>query len=209
MAESGPERRARTVSGLWVLPLLLGGLALGGLGFVAGPHLASSRGGVGVLVMLQPGSAALSPASLLALAGSVAFGFAIILSRMLRGTSDTALVTWQTIGMLAVGGVLSIGSWRTATTLDHGAMLLLGVVSCSAHLMITRALKLASASMLAPLHYTMLLWGVVFGFIFFGEVPEIRILAGAGIVVLAGLFIFHRQKVVDEVPPESVPRGVN
>jgi S-adenosylmethionine uptake transporter len=164
----------------------------------------------GVLIMLKPSSAAFSLSSSFALIGSIAFAFAIILNRRLRGTSDTNLVTWQTIGTLVVGGVMTIGAWRTPSALDLGAMLLLGIVSCGAHLMITRALKLAPASTLAPLHYTLLLWAVVFGLVFFGDVPGPRILIGSGIVVLAGLFIFHRQKVVDTaVPPESVPKGVN
>ncbi|TIL83873.1 MAG: DMT family transporter, partial [Mesorhizobium sp.] len=105
--------------------------------------------------------------------------------------------------------VLTIGNWQTPSSLDFGAMLLLGIVSCGAHLMITRALKLAPASTLAPLHYSLLLWAVIFGLAFFGDMPGPRILIGSGIIVLAGLFIFHRQKVVDTVPPESVPKGVN
>jgi S-adenosylmethionine uptake transporter len=166
-------------------------------------------GFVGVIIMLRPSSAALSMASIFALVGSLTFALSIILSRMLRGTSDTALVTWQTIGMLVVGAALSIGTWRSAAALDYGAMLLLGIVSCAAHLLITRALKMAPASTLAPLHYTMLLWAVVFGYVFFGDVPGSPIIIGSGIVMFAGLFIFHRQKVVDTVPPEVVPRGVN
>lgn len=163
----------------------------------------------GVIIMLQPSSAALSLSSIFALVGSLSFALAIILSRQLRGTSDTSLVTWQTIGSLVVGGALTLGNWQTPSALDFGAMLLLGIVSCGAHLMITRALKLAPASTLAPLHYTLLLWAVVFGLVFFNDVPSSRILVGSAIIVLAGLFIFHRQKVVDEVPPENVPMGVN
>ncbi|RUT86988.1 MULTISPECIES: DMT family transporter [unclassified Mesorhizobium] len=164
----------------------------------------------GVLIMLKPSSAAFSLSSGFALVGSISFAFAIILNRRLRGTSDTNLVTWQTIGTLLVGGVLTIGAWQTPSALDLGAMLLLGIVSCGAHLMITRALKLAPASTLAPLHYTLLLWAVVFGLVFFGDVPGPRILIGSAIVVLAGLFIFHRQKVVETtVPPENVPKGVS
>ena len=164
----------------------------------------------GVLIILKPSSAAFSQSSLFALVGSIAFAFAIILSRRLRGTSDTTLVTWQTIGTLLVGAVMTIGAWKTPSALDFGAMLLLGIVSCGAHLMITRALKLAPASTLAPLHYSLLLWAVIFGLAFFGDVPGPRILIGSAIVVLAGLFIFHRQKVVEtEVPPENVPKGVN
>jgi len=172
--------------------------------------LAILVGFCGVLVILKPSSAAFSLASAFALVGSIAFAFGIILNRRLRGTTDTSLVTWQTVGSLVVGAVLTIGTWRTPSPLDIGALLLLGVVSCSAHLMITRALKLAPASTLAPLHYTLLLWAVVFGFFFFGDVPETRILVGSAIVVVAGIFIFHRQKVVETaVPPENVPKGVN
>ncbi|PBB45351.1 EamA family transporter [Mesorhizobium sp. WSM3866] len=172
--------------------------------------LAILVGFCGVLIILKPSSAAFSLSSAYALIGSIAFGFAIILGRRLRGTSDTTLVTWQTIGTLIVGGALAIGAWRTPSALDFGAMLLLGIVSCAAHLMITRALKLAPASTLAPLHYSLLLWAIVFGLVFFGDVPSPRILAGSAIVVLAGIFIFHRQKVVETVvPPENVPKGVN
>lgn len=171
--------------------------------------LAIAVGFCGVLIILKPSSASLSPSSLYALVGSIAFAFAIVLSRRLRGTSDTTLVTWQTVGALLLGAVMMIGDTRPASALDWGAMLLLGVVSCIAHLLITRALKLAPASTLAPLHYTLLLWAIMFGMIFFDDFPGPRILAGSAIVVLAGLFIFHRQKVVDEVPPEIVPKGVS
>ena len=163
----------------------------------------------GVLIILKPSSSALSLSSIFALAGSLCFAFAIVLNRRLRGTSDTTLVTWQTIGTLVVGGLLAIGTWKTPGMLDLSAMLLLGVVACIAHLLITRALKLAPASTLAPLHYTLLLWAVVFGMAFFGDVPGPRILIGAGIVVLAGIFIFHRQNTVATVSPENVPKGVN
>ncbi|RUU12983.1 DMT family transporter [Mesorhizobium sp. USDA-HM6] len=172
--------------------------------------LAILVGFCGVLIILKPSSAAFSLSSAYTLIGSIAFGFAIILGRRLRGTSDTTLVTWQTIGTLIVGGALTVGAWRTPTALDFGAMLLLGIVSCAAHLMITRALKLAPASTLAPLHYSLLLWAIVFGLVFFGDMPSTRILVGSAIVVLAGIFIFHRQKVVETVvPPENVPKGVN
>ena len=66
-------------------------------------------------------------------------------------------------------------------------MLLLGVVSCIAHLLITRSLKLAPASLLAPLQYSMLVWGIIFGFVFFAEVPTLWTVAGAALIVVATL----------------------
>jgi S-adenosylmethionine uptake transporter len=166
-------------------------------------------GFVGVLIILRPSSGVFSFGSLYALIGSIGFALAIIFSRMLRGTSDTVLVTWQTIGAALVAGVLAIGEWVPATKFDYGAMIVLGFVSCVAHMLITRALKLAPASTLAPLHYTLLLWAIVFGWVFFGDVPSWRMLAGAAVIVLAGLFIVHRQKLKSDVPPENVPSSVN
>jgi len=167
-------------------------------------------GFAGVLIMLEP-SGEFSLATLFAIAGSVLFAFTIILGRMLRTTSDTTLVTWQTICSLIVGVVIMLvfGGWQAPTRVEWTGMLLLGIVSCIAHLMIVRALKLAPAALLAPLHYTLILWAVVFGWLFFGDVPGPRILIGSAIIVLAGLFIFHRQKVVSTVPPEDVPKGIN
>ena len=75
--------------------------------------------------------------------------------------------------------------------------------------MITRALKLAPASLLAPLQYTLLLWAVVFGIVFFNDFPDTQILVGSAIIVFAGLFIFHRQKVVDKTEPETVSTSVH
>jgi S-adenosylmethionine uptake transporter len=158
----------------------------------------------GVVIALRPSSASLSFASLYALVGSLSFALAILFNRVLRATSDGVLVTWQTVGALVGAAVLTVGNWTTPGAGDFGAMLLLGVVSCVAHLLITRALKLAPASALAPLHYTLLLWAVVFGFIFFGDVPDRQILLGSAVIVLAGLFIFHRQKVVQKTVPEEL-----
>lgn len=171
--------------------------------------LAIAIGFCGVLVILRPSNGLLSPSTVLALLGSVAFAMSIILSRRLRATSDTTLVTWQTLGTLAIGLVMSIGTWAAPGGLDLTAMLLLGVVACIAHMMTTRALKLASASTLAPLQYTLLPWAALFGYFFFAEVPDISVIAGSAIIVLSGLFIFHRQGVVAEVPEEAVPKSVH
>lgn len=167
--------------------------------------LAVFIGFVGVVIALRPSAAMLSWPSIFGLIGSLSFALSLVLSRALRSTPDTTLVTWQTLGCLAAGMVLSIGAWNSFDIRELLALLLLGVVSCSAHLMITRSLKLAPASVLAPLQYTLLLWAIVFGWIFFGDFPDRQTLIGAAIIVLAGLFIFHRGKVrrVEPVVPNK------
>ena len=91
--------------------------------------LAVLVGFVGVVIALRPSTAMLSLPSLFGLAGSLAFALSLVMSRYLRSTSDTTLVTWQTIAALATGIALSIGHWQPATLVNWSGMLLLGVVA--------------------------------------------------------------------------------
>ncbi|CAH0340801.1 DMT family transporter [Rhizobium sp. CECT 9324] len=166
--------------------------------------LAVVIGFLGVIIALRPSSAMLSWPAIFALIGSLSFALTLILGRRLRQTSDVTLVTWQTVGALVAGAVLSIGNWSPMSSLDLFAMLGLGIVAASAHMLITRSLKLAPASLLAPLQYSLLLWAIVLGYLFFGDLPDRQVLVGSAVIVLAGLFIFHRKKVVSGIPADDV-----
>lgn len=168
--------------------------------------LAVIIGFIGVVIALRPSAAMLSWPSIFGLIGSLSFALTLILGRRLRQTSDVTLVTWQTVAALATGLVLSIGEWRASSALHLVAMLALGIVAGSAHMLITRSLKLAPASLLAPLQYSLLLWAIVFGYGFFDELPDRQILLGSVIIVLAGLFIFHRKNLVDTTSKADIPR---
>jgi drug/metabolite transporter (DMT)-like permease len=150
-------------------------------------------GFVGVLVALRPGTQPLDTAVLVSLAGSLAFAFMVVSGRMLRGTPDTTLVFWQCAGALIAGLALAPFGWVPPTPFDLGLLALLGVVSMVAHVCINRSLKLADAATIAPLQYTLLLWAVIFGWMFFGDLPEPALLAGAAIIVASGLVIWFRE----------------
>lgn len=166
--------------------------------------LAVFVGFCGVVIALRPSSAMLSLPSLFGIVGSLSFSMALVLNRYLRNTSDTTLVTWQMIAALIVGAVLSIGAWQPPSPVELGGMLALGVVASCAHLLITRSLKLAPASLLAPLQYSLLIWAIALGYLFFGDVPDLYVITGGTIIVVAGLFIFHRKNLLETVPSEAV-----
>ncbi len=148
----------------------------------------------GVLVALRPGSATLAWPALIALAGSFTFSLSMITTRSLRGTSDTVLVTTQTVGALAFGAVLAPFHWVTPQWRDLALLALLGIVAMAAHMCVNRSLILAPASTVVPYQYTTIIWAVLFGYLVFGDVPNAAMLAGAAIIIAAGLFIFLREQ---------------
>jgi drug/metabolite transporter (DMT)-like permease len=151
-------------------------------------------GFLGVIVCLRPGSVVLSWPALIALAGSFTFSLSMISTRALRGTSDTVLVTWQTVAALVFGAVLSPFSWVPPPTHDLVLLGLLGMVAMVAHVCVNRSLKLAPASTVVPYQYTTIVWAVLLGYLVFGDVPDVWMLTGAAIIIGAGLFIFLRER---------------
>jgi drug/metabolite transporter (DMT)-like permease len=158
-------------------------------------------GFLGVVVCLRPGAATLSWPALIALAGSFTFSLSMIATRTLRGTGDTVLVTTQTIGALVFGAVLAPVHWVTPSARDAALLALLGIVAMTAHVCVNRSLKLAPASVVVPYQYTTILWAVLFGYLVFGDVPDGWMLAGAAIIIAAGLFIFLRERALARREP--------
>jgi drug/metabolite transporter (DMT)-like permease len=156
-------------------------------------------GFAGVVVALEPSSESFSLQALVAIAGSAAFAFAILLGRTLRETSDTTLIFWQVTGALIFSGcglAIEPSGWTPVSGQPLMMLCLLGIVAMLAHIFVTRALKLADAATIVPLQYTLLLWAIVFGWAFFGDTPKLTTLIGAGMIVAAGLFIFFREQQV-------------
>jgi len=157
-------------------------------------------GFVGVLIALKPSSASLTSAAFFSILGSAAFAFMMLSGRQLRNTPDTVLAFWQIIGA-GLAGIVAIlvtpSGWIPIQSgFDLSMLALLGIVAMTAHVLVNRALKLADAATVAPLQYTLLLWAVIFGWLIFGDVPQLSIVIGAGLIVLSGLYIFFRENAV-------------
>ena len=148
----------------------------------------------GVLIALRPSSQTVSWPAMIALGGSIAFALLMLITRSLRATPDIVLATSQFVGTFALGALMSPFGWVTP---DLGSLALFataGCISVSALLCVNRSLKLAPASIVAPYQYSMIVWAIMFGYLVFGDMPSIATLAGAAIIIGAGLYIFLRER---------------
>jgi len=140
------------------------------------------------------------------LLGSAAFALSLAMTRKLRDNHPLALVTWQYVGSGLIGAVLSPMGWATPGPLDFGLLLFLGIASAGCFMLITYALAMAQASLLAPFQYSAILWAAIFGWAIWADVPTPRIILGNAILIASGLFVFYRERrlaisVSDPVEP--------
>jgi S-adenosylmethionine uptake transporter len=149
----------------------------------------------GVVLALHPSPGSISLAAICALVGSFSYACFLVATRKLASTPGTVLMTAQLLAALLFGGVLVLAQgWTSPGMLDLVLMLFLGIGSLSGNLCVNQALRIAPASVVVPYQYTLILWGMLFGYLFFGEVVGPLTVAGAAIIICAGLFIFLRER---------------
>jgi drug/metabolite transporter (DMT)-like permease len=151
-------------------------------------------GFVGVLIALHPSSQTLSWPALVALGGSLSFAILMLITRSLRATPDVVMASSQFAGTFLLGAALSPFGWVTPGPGSLVLFALAGCISVSALLCVNRSLKLAPASVVVPYQYSMIVWAVIFGIVVFGDVPSPMTIAGAAIIIGAGLYIFLRER---------------
>lgn len=169
--------------------------------FLLGEHVGWRRwaavavGFGGVVLALHPSPETLSLGTVCALAGSLFYALFLVATRKLAGTPGTVLMTGQLVAALLFGGALVLAQgWTPPNALDFALMLLLGVGSLCGNLCVNQSLRLAPATVVVPYQYTLILWGMLFGYLVFGEVIGTLTLVGAAIIVGSGLFIFLREQ---------------
>ena len=148
----------------------------------------------GVLIALRPSSQTVSWPALIALGGSTSFAVLMLITRSLRATSDIVLASSQFIGTFLFGALLSPFGWVTPSLGSLGLFAVAGCISVAALLCVNRSLKLAPASVVVPYQYSMIVWAVMFGIVVFGDLPSMATIAGAAIIIGAGLYIFLRER---------------
>lgn len=156
--------------------------------------LAIVAGFGGVLIAVNPTGAGIGWPALIALTGTLLFAGLNIFTRKLAGANEVALVTWQVAGALLFGLMVAPFRWVPPSLFDLACLGLLGVVSALAHMGVNRSLRYAPAAVVVPYQYTLIVWAVILGFIFFGDIPKPHVLTGSAIIVVAGLYIFMREQ---------------
>ena len=68
-------------------------------------------------------------------------------------------------------------------------------IGASAHFLMINAFAVTEASLLAPFNYSRIFWAVAIGWFAFQDLPDAATLAGGGLIVVSGLYVFWREQV--------------
>ncbi|MEO3470535.1 DMT family transporter [Roseomonas sp. CAU 1739] len=156
-------------------------------------------GFLGVLFMLQPNGDLWRFETPFLLAAVVAMAVTRIWTRVLSATDGPAAIAFWLMVAHIPSGLLLLPAFPAPTEWPgvgvFVALLFFGVANAIAHILFARAFALAPVSALAPYEYSPLLLGGILGFVIWSEVPAWTTIAGAVVVIAAGLYNLHRERV--------------
>ncbi len=160
--------------------------------------VAVSIGFLGTLVVIRPGMGVIHPAAVLVLIAALLFALRQILSRKLSGSDKT--ITTVAYTALTASALLTLPLpfvWRTPEWGFEIALLTsMAVLAGIAEVMVIRSLELAQTVVLAPVHYSLLIWGTFYGWMVFNQLPDLWTWIGALIIVATGIYTLHRERLV-------------
>lgn len=190
---------AETVAAAFTGPLFITALAPFMLGERVGWRrwLAVCVGFSGALVMIRPGTDTLQLAVLFPLAAAFCAGLRDVITRRIAQTeSPVAVLAVATAAMVIAGAATLPFAWVEVQTDHLWRFALSGAVIAPAQLLMIEAFRRGEAAVVAPFKYTSLVWALILGFLVFGDFPDSWTLAGAAIIMSAGLYVLHRETIV-------------
>ena len=149
----------------------------------------------GILLAIRPFDESFHWAVFLSLAGAFCFALYSLLTRKLSGVvaSDTMQFYSGFVGTFLLLP-FAVYLWESPeTAFQWGQMVFLGVFGWLGHELLTRAHGFAPASTLTPFGYAFILYMTFWSMVVFDQIPDGWTIAGAIIIVLAGLIIWFRE----------------
>ena len=155
---------------------------------------------LGALIIIRPGSGVFTIYAILPLGAAIFYSTYSLATRFV-GTDESP---WTSLFYSAIFGAICysiyiVFNWNPMSNNALLLTIIIGLFGTAGHICLIRALTLGEASLVAPFIYTNLLFTTIWGFVLFGNFPDFWAIAGALIIVAAGIYVWARDRAVRQI----------
>ena len=186
-----------------ILATLLSGLILAEK---IGPRrwAAVATGFIGVLLVARPGDGVTALGLLVGISAAVGQAAVMITVRQISRTEQTAaIVFWFTIITTIAGAAMLPFFGRDHDLATYTMLAGAGLLGGFAQLTMTASLRFAPVSVVVPLDYLQIVWGILIGWLVFLSAPTPLMLAGAALIAGSGIYTAYREHARGKIPAEA------
>jgi drug/metabolite transporter (DMT)-like permease len=150
---------------------------------------------IGAFIILRPGIAEVDTGALLVLVSALFMSVThIIIKNLTKTESSVTLTIYMTVFITPLTLIAALPFWQTPTLEQLLLMFAIGIFGNISQLSRAHSYRFADLSALMPLEFVRLLWMAGFGFVFFGEVPDIWTWVGGIVIFSSSTYIALREK---------------
>ena len=149
-------------------------------------------GFLGVLIIMRPGLSIFDPKSLIPLGAAFFLSLYQIITRKVSeyDPSETSLLYTSIVGILLMSLLMPF-FWYQMQSFSYVLFLGVGIFFSLGIYFQIIALSFTKASNVQPFHYTLILWAIILGFIFYDDLPDIYTIIGASIITISGIYVLN------------------
>jgi drug/metabolite transporter (DMT)-like permease len=156
--------------------------------------LAVFIGFIGIVIITEPGISELNIYYIFPVIFCLGLSYVAITIRQLSSTEPVWLISFYFSLSITLLSFLTIPQGWVMPSLDHFMLLsFIGIFGGVANLWLSQSYKNSEVSLVTPLKYLALVFAIIFGYFIWGEIPTVKTLAGAFLVITSTLIIFRRE----------------
>ncbi len=151
-------------------------------------------GFLGVLIIMRPGLSIFDPKSLIPLGAAFFLSLYQIVTRKASeyDSSETSLFYTSIVGITLMIFIIPF-YWQPMQSFSYFLFIGVGIFFSLGIYFQIIALSYAKASVVQPFHYTLILWAIILGFIFYNDIPDTTTLIGAIIITISGIYVLNNR----------------
>ena len=152
-------------------------------------------GFIGIIIISEPGYSSLNLYYIYPIIFCLGLSYVAITIRQLSSTEPVWLIGLYFSFSIMIMSFFSLitHEWILPNLKDLFLLSMVGILGGLANLWLTQSYKFSEVSLVTPLKYLALVFGIIFGYLIWDEVPTIKTLIGAGLVIISSIIIFRRE----------------
>ena len=159
--------------------------------------LAVFVGFFGIIIITEPGFSSLNIYYIYPIIFCLGLSYVAIAIRQLSTTEPVWLISLNFSAAITIVSLFTIPyGWIMPNFKDFFLLSLIGIFGGVANLWLSQSYKFSEVSLVTPLKYLALVFAIIFGYFIWNEVPTIKTLLGALLVILSSIIIFRREIIL-------------
>tara|TARA_X000001036_G_scaffold363441_1_gene347316 strand:- start:94 stop:966 length:873 start_codon:yes stop_codon:yes gene_type:complete len=156
-------------------------------------------GFIGIIIVIRPGMIQMEAGNFMVLGSTILWALVIIVTKdITKKDSAITILIYQCIFLSVFTLIIASFNWEMPSYNHLLLIFLSSLFGIIFNLMINHSFKLVDLTLTAPFRYSALIWGSLFGFLFFKEIPDIFTWIGGTIIFLSIMTLTYFESKNDQ-----------